>query len=96
MDHIRANELMDLYGALLTARQLEIVKLYFQEDFSLSEIQEELSISKAAVSDALRKSVQSMEKYEAILHLHQKNQMLLSLKKQHPELADEIDALLSL
>ncbi|MCF0259372.1 MAG: DNA-binding protein [Erysipelotrichaceae bacterium] len=91
MDHIQANEFMDLYGCLLTGRQLEILKLYYQEDFSLSEIQEELEISKAAVSDALRKGVKAMEKYEGLLHLAEKNRMLSALAAKYPETALELE-----
>ena len=96
MDHIQANELMDLYGSLLTGRQLEILKLYYQEDFSLSEIQEELEISKAAVSDALRKGVRAMEKYEDLLHLAEKNRQITRLAAKYPQMAAELEEIRNL
>ncbi|UNT94218.1 sigma factor-like helix-turn-helix DNA-binding protein [Allobaculum sp. Allo2] len=55
ISHLEANDLFDLYSLLLSPRQQEVLSLYFQEDFSLSEIRENLGISKAAVYDALQK-----------------------------------------
>lgn len=40
-----ANDLFDVYGDLLTKRQREILSLYYEEDFSYTEISEELEIS---------------------------------------------------
>lgn len=37
-----ANDLLDVYGGLLTQRQREILGLYYEEDFSYTEISEEL------------------------------------------------------
>ena len=41
---------------LLTDKQREIMSLYYKEDFSLSEIAEELSVSRAAVNDHIKRS----------------------------------------
>ena len=41
-----ANDLLDVYGDLLTKRQREILSLYYEEDFSYTEISEELEISR--------------------------------------------------
>ena len=49
ISHIQANLLLDQYEAFLSPRQQEVLELYFQEDLSLKEIQENLDISKAAV-----------------------------------------------
>lgn len=50
------NELMPFYLSLLTERQQEILKLYFYEDLSLTEIAENLNISRNGVYDTLKKS----------------------------------------
>ena len=51
--NIRVNRLIDLYGSLLTKHQYEILSLYYYMDLSLSEISEQLEISRNGVYDAL-------------------------------------------
>ena len=62
-DKIRVNTLLDYYGGLLTPRQQLICRYYFREDFSLQEISELESISRAAVSDTVRKCEDELERY---------------------------------
>ena len=57
MNRLESNVLFDIYGDLLTKRQKEICSLYFEEDFSYTEISEALEISRAAVQDSLKKSM---------------------------------------
>ena len=61
--------LFDFYGALLTEKQQECLKMHLFEDFSLSEIGEELGISRQAVYDNIHRSEKAMESYEAKLGL---------------------------
>ena len=63
------NALLDAYENLLTDKQKEIMSLYFKEDFSLSEISETLHISRAAVSDHVKRSEKILLDYEKKLHL---------------------------
>ena len=49
---LRDSLLMDFYGELLPKRQKDVIKLYFEEDFSLSEIAEEFGITRQGVHDA--------------------------------------------
>ncbi|MBF0578590.1 DNA-binding protein [Erysipelotrichaceae bacterium RD49] len=94
ISHLEANELLDLYEPLLTKRQQEVLELYFQEDLSLAEIQENLKVSKAAVYDALKKGVAAMENFEQILHLHTKSKVLAGFLADHPEYEKELGSLL--
>ena len=66
-DKIRVNTLLDFYGALLTPRQQEICRCYYREDLSMTEIAEIESISRAAVSDTVRKCEAELEQYEQVL-----------------------------
>ncbi|MBR1555338.1 MAG: DNA-binding protein [Oscillospiraceae bacterium] len=52
--------LLDCYGELLTERQRDIAELYYNEDFSLSEIAQMQNITRQAVSDSLRHSEQML------------------------------------
>lgn len=66
------NNLFDFYHDLLTVKQQEVLKLYYQEDYSLSEIAEFLNVSRAAISDQLIRSTKILKKYEEKLHLLEK------------------------
>lgn len=68
-DLIRQALLYDFYGELLTEKQREICRLHFHEDLSLSEIAEEVGISRQGVSDALKHATASMEKTEEKLRM---------------------------
>lgn len=91
---LRINLLFDVYGELLTARQQEILAYYYQDDLSLSEIQELLSISRAAVSDALHKGIRAMEAYEKKLRLLKIRTGLQQMAEAHPEIAAELAEIL--
>lgn len=68
----RMNQLLDAYMGLLTKKQREVLELYYEEDFSLAEIAEELHVSRAAVSDHLKRSEKILEDYEKKLKLVQR------------------------
>ncbi|HHV65220.1 MAG TPA: YlxM family DNA-binding protein [Peptococcaceae bacterium] len=61
--------LFDFYGPLLTAKQAKIWDLYYQEDYSLSEIAEQEGISRQAVYDLLKRTERILEGYEQKLGL---------------------------
>ena len=48
--------LFDFYGEILTDKQKDAFDLYYNEDLSLSEISEHLSITRQAVRDAVLRS----------------------------------------
>lgn len=62
-------DLFAFYGELLTDKQKDILNLYCLEDFSLGEIAEDLSISRQAVHDAVKRSTKILESYEQKLGL---------------------------
>ncbi|WP_304959527.1 sigma factor-like helix-turn-helix DNA-binding protein [Ileibacterium valens] len=78
-ERLRANDLFDVYGSLLTKRQQEILTLYVLDDLSLSEIQEELQISRAAISEAIRKGIASMEQMERSIGFIAKRDAIINL-----------------
>ncbi len=71
---LRESLLMDFYGELLPKRQKDVIKLYYEEDLSLSEIAEEFGITRQGVHDALKKGQQSLAEYEKCLGLIQRFQ----------------------
>ena len=61
--------LLDFYGKLLTDRQREIMSLYYEDNLSLTEVAEELNISKQGVSDSLKRSEKILYETEGKLQL---------------------------
>ncbi len=58
------NQLLPFYSDLLTQRQKEIMEMYFFEDLSLTEIAENLQISRNAVYDTIKKGENLLKEYE--------------------------------
>ena len=67
--HVRIGILLDIYGSLLTNRQLQILNTYYNEDMSLSEIAEEFDISRQGVLDNVKKGDKKLLEYEEKLHI---------------------------
>lgn len=65
----RIGDLYDLYGALLTSRQCEMIEMYYLDDWSLSEIASQLKVSRQAVHDNIRRAVDQLETYDKALGL---------------------------
>lgn len=61
--------LYDFYGELLTEKQKLVYEMYYQNDLSLTEIGEELCISRQAVRDLLKRTEKILQKYEKKLQL---------------------------
>ncbi|HIY02387.1 MAG TPA: YlxM family DNA-binding protein [Candidatus Blautia faecipullorum] len=64
--------LYDFYGELLTERQQQVYETVVLEDYSLSEVAEELGISRQGVHDMIRRCNHTLEEYEGKLHLVEK------------------------
>ena len=57
------------YGALLKENNRRIFEAYIQEDYSISEIAEEMEISRQAVHDAVKRITKQLKGYEEKLGL---------------------------
>ncbi len=84
---IRMTMLFDFYGSLLTDKQQKIIKSYFYNDLSLSEIADNIGISRQGVYDHLKRSEKSLKEYENKLGL------LLKYKKIRKNI-NELEAIL--
>ncbi len=81
----RVNDLFAKYGELLTPSQKNIMRSYYEYNLSLSEIGENMGISRPAVSDAIKKSTAKLEKLEGKLHLVSKDKKIAALLEKIKE-----------
>lgn len=82
------NKLFILYKNLLTEKQSTILEYYFGEDLSLGEISEEISVSRQAVHDTIKRCEAILTDYEVKLGLYRK-------EKEENQKIEEIIAILS-
>lgn len=64
--------LMDFYAALLTEKQRMALDLYYNQDYSLAEIAENMDISRQGVRDFVKRGEQQLLEFEAALHLSER------------------------
>ena len=81
--------LFDYYSALLTERQRDIFEMYVNKNLSLSEIAENLGISRQGVRDGLIKSEKALVDFEEKLCIHKKNQKLTALLNELKDLVSD-------
>ena len=80
--------LLDFYGELLTDKQRECFDLHCNEDLSLSEIAEQLGISRQGVWDNIRRAESAMadvEEKTGLLARFEENRRLLEELRQTME-----------
>lgn len=88
-ENVYLAKLFDAYGKLLTRRQQEVCMLVLDEDLTLSEIAQNLNISRQAVLDGLSKAEKKLQKFEndlglvsQISHLEEENKTLKKKLKE--------------
>ena len=64
--------LLDFYGDVLTERRRDALDFYYNDDMSLSEIAEEMGISRQGVRDLIKKAEEELAFYEEKLGLAKK------------------------
>ena len=63
--------LYDFYKELLNNSQQQVIELYVNDDLSLSEVADILSISRQGVRDSLNRATKKLRDYENKLHFYQ-------------------------
>lgn len=87
-DFAKTSMLFDIYGGLLTDKKKRVMEMYHEDDMSLSEIAEELEVSRAAVYDSLRSA-------ESLLHSYEEKLGILDDYLRRGKLAEELWACIS-
>lgn len=99
-DNLRVGRLIDIYGTLLTSKQLEIISNYYFDNLSLSEIGDNYGISRQAVKCSIDQSLVSLEDYEKKLGIINKRDRLIETLStivdncQDDNLANEITSVI--
>ena len=65
---VEAALLNGYYGPLLTENQSEMLKLYCDEDYSLTEIAQQYAVSRQSVYDTLNRAILTLSAAEEKLH----------------------------
>ena len=81
---IEVNNLIDMYGKFLTEKQFNIMVDYFKNDYSLSEIADNLNITKQAVKYAIGLATERLKEFDKKLNL-------LSIKSDLSEFLLKLD-----
>ena len=96
MDKIaRRSILFDIYGNLLTDHQRKIYSDVVDNDYSLSEIGEEMGISRQGVHDAVKIIDKILDEYEEKLHFAEnylKNVEIIEKLKEEVEIVSKSGA----
>ena len=82
--------LIDIYGPLLTKKQLDVIELYYFEDFSLSEIAEHSDISRQGVRDSIKRGEEILYDTEASLGFARRYKKNLTAIEEIETIAKEI------
>lgn len=83
--------LLDFYGQLLTDRQYEILDLHYNNDYTLSEIAEQLNISRQGVYDNEKRGRALLNEYEDKLGLLSKFSQQKQRAEQVQKLIEQIE-----
>ena len=70
--NVKMSILCQIYGKLLTEKQFRLLDDYYNNDLSLSEIAENLSITRKAVRDNIKKGENKLFEYEEKLGIMKK------------------------
>lgn len=89
--------LLDTYSSLLTQKQIRLCEMYYNQDYSLSEIAKIENTTRQAARDGIGKAKQKLLHYEDCLSLSDKREATLKATRkaqaQEPwnkEILDEI------
>jgi len=74
-------DLYDYYSELLTDKQRQYFEYYYFDNLSLAEISESTGVSRNAIHNSIKETVNKLEFYENKLELYQKSKKIKELIK---------------
>ncbi|MBI4280419.1 MAG: HTH domain-containing protein [Armatimonadetes bacterium] len=73
-ERLQVIRMIDVYATLLTPRQQQLLRLYYHEDLSLAEIAERFGVTRQAIHDSLKRSLNELRHLEGTLRVAQRGQ----------------------
>ena len=77
------NDLFDIYGFILTSKNIQIFKLYYEENLTMQEIADLMKVSKSFIGNSIKKSQERLELLESKLHIYENKQSLTDLLEEN-------------
>lgn len=94
-DRLYYIDLYDLYGELLTEKQQNYFEDYYFSNLSLSEIAENMDVSRNAIHNQIKDAEEKLGYYEQHLHLYERNSKIKQLvSNMDTEFKNQIEELL--
>ncbi len=78
---VKIGLLLDYYESVISKKQFETLDMYYNKDMSLSEIGENLGITRQGVYEILKRGEEKLFDLEAKLHCHELSMMCDGLRK---------------
>ena len=76
MNRVYLNNLFDIYQGLLSDKEKNVFINYYMDDLSLSEIAENLSVTRNAVHKSLKNVEEKLQNYEDKLNIYSKKEKI--------------------
>ncbi len=76
MIDVNMTVLLDIYGELLTEKQRVCMELFYNNDYSLAEIGEDLQISRQGVHENIKQGTEKIKKLEKTLGINEKSLLI--------------------
>jgi predicted DNA-binding protein YlxM (UPF0122 family) len=74
--NLKIGYLLDFYGEVLSERKRNVLDMYYNEDFSLSEIAEDIGISRQGVRELIKKAEEELRFFEEKLGISRRMELL--------------------
>ena len=91
--------LLDFYGEILSEKKRSVMEMYYNEDLSLSEIAEQIGISRQGVRDIVKKTEEELFFWEEKLGLAKRDlelrgraERILSLLQREQNVSSELES----
>ncbi len=88
---MKYSALLDYYGELLSENQRTVMDMYYNEDFSLSEIADEICITRQGVHDALHRAEDALDEFEFQLGLMRTHEKKAAIAKKLRATMEDIE-----